>query len=87
MRTHPLRERRFVMKPQGDPHDCTPSLADQLSRVFRRMREWAAAKAARLERVVKRHERDMKAQFIRGVSYGVGSGAVSILVVWWERWH
>lgn len=56
-------------------------------RAIRRLREWAAAQAARCERAFKRHGRDVKSQMIRGVSYGFGSGAVSILVVWWERWH
>ena len=75
------------MKPQGNPHDGNPSLAEQLSRVLRRLREWAAEKAARFQRAAKTHGCDVQSQVVRGVSYGVGSGAVSILVVWWENRH
>jgi hypothetical protein len=46
----------------------------------RRLRKWAAEKVAR-------YGRDVKSQMIKGVSYGVGSGAVSLLVVWWESRH
>jgi hypothetical protein len=55
------------------------------------LRKKAAAFAATLadlyDRMIERYGRDMKAQMIRGVSYGVGSGAVSLLVVWWENRH
>ena len=60
----------------SDDDDST--LAHRLSRVLYRLRDWAAKKAAR-------HGRTVKHQFIRGASYGVGSGAVSLLVVWWEH--
>ncbi|MFG2359362.1 hypothetical protein [Streptomyces sp. NPDC048521] len=56
-------------------------------RVLYSLREWAAKKAARFKRMAKRHRRDVQSQIIRGVSYGVGSGAVSLLVVWWENRH
>lgn len=66
------------MKPDDDPHDDNPTLAHLWMRRLRRLREWAAAKAAQ-------HGRDVKGQMIRGVSYGVGSGAVSLLVLWYEH--
>jgi hypothetical protein len=37
------------------------------------LRKWAA-----------RHGRTVQNQMIRGASYGVGSGAVSLLVVWFQ---
>jgi hypothetical protein len=79
-RPYQSRERRFIMKPHDDPHDDNPTLTHPWMHWLRRLRNWAARKAAR-------HGRDVKSQIIRGVSYGVGSGAVSLLVVWWERRH
>ncbi|MGW1171991.1 hypothetical protein [Streptomyces sp. NPDC002550] len=56
-----------------------------------RLRKKAAAFAVTLadlyDRTVRQYGRDVKGQMIRGVSYGVGSGAVSILVVWWQNRH
>jgi hypothetical protein len=60
--------------------DDSPTLAQQLLRVLRRPRDWAAKKVAR-------HGRTVKHQIIRGASYGVGSGAVSLLLFWWENRH
>lgn len=48
----------------------------RLRRAARYLREWRA-----------RHGRSVKHQMIRGASYGVGSGAVSLLVVWFEARH
>ncbi|GAA3591337.1 hypothetical protein [Streptomyces osmaniensis] len=45
----------------------------RLPRVVRHLREWRA-----------RHARIVYGQVLRGVSYGVGSGAVSLLVIWYE---
>ncbi|CAK7288553.1 hypothetical protein [Streptomyces misionensis] len=59
---------------EDDPNDDDPTVAHRLSRVLDRLRTRAAKKAAR-------YSRDAKRQFIRGVSYGVGSGAVSILIL------
>jgi hypothetical protein len=39
----------------------------------RYLRQWSA-----------RHGRTVRDQMVRGVSYGVGSGAVSLLVIWYE---
>lgn len=47
-----------------------------LRRAARYLREWPAG-----------HGRTVQDQMIRGVSYGVGSGAVSLLVVWFEARH
>jgi hypothetical protein len=58
--------------------DDDPTVTHQLLRVLRSLRDWAARKAARYGHTVKH-------QVIRGASYGVGSGAVSLLVVWWEH--
>lgn len=80
MRPFPSRERRFTMKTDDDPHDDNPTLTHPWMRALRRLRDWAAKKAAR-------HGRDVKSQMIRGVSYGVGSGAVSLLVLWVEARH
>lgn len=43
------------------------------ARAVRYLREWRA-----------RHGRTVHNQMIRGVSYGVGSGAVSLIVVWFQ---
>jgi hypothetical protein len=48
----------------------------RLRRTARHLREWPA-----------RHGRTVRDQMIRGASYGVGSGAVSLLVVWFEARH
>lgn len=45
-------------------------------RTARYLREWAA-----------RQGRIVPEQMLRGASYGVGSGAVSLLVVWFETRH
>jgi hypothetical protein len=45
-------------------------------RVGHYLREWP-----------RRHGRTVHEQVIRGASYGVGSGAVSLLVVWWQNHH
>jgi hypothetical protein len=43
------------------------------ARVVRYLREWPA-----------RHGRSVQDQVWRGAAYGVGSGAVSVIVVWFE---
>lgn len=45
----------------------------RLPRVVHYLREWP-----------RQHGRTVHDQVLRGVSYGVGSGAVSLLVVWYE---
>lgn len=45
----------------------------RLPRAVRYLREWP-----------RRHGRTVHDQVLRGVSYGVGSGAVSLLVIWYE---
>jgi hypothetical protein len=60
--------------------DDAPTLAQQLMLWIHRLRAWATKKAAR-------HGRTVKHQMIRGASYGVGSGAVSLLIFWWENHH
>jgi len=67
--------------------DDVSTLAQRLLRVLARLRDWAGEYASQLARIARRHGRDVKGQMIRGVSYGVGSGAVSLLVVWWENRH
>lgn len=67
-------ERRFIMK----PHDDDPTLTHPWMRWLCRLRDWATKKVAR-------HSRTVKHQVIRGASYGVGSGAVSLLVLWYEH--
>jgi hypothetical protein len=42
----------------------------------RYLRQWSAC-----------HGRTVHDQMIRGVSYGVGSGAISLLVIWIEARH
>ncbi|MYW49601.1 hypothetical protein [Streptomyces sp. SID161] len=68
-------------------HDDDPTVTHLWMRWLHRLREWAEKNAARVKRMAKRHGRDVKAQIIRGVSYGVGSGAVSLILVWWEHQH
>ncbi|MFF8020386.1 hypothetical protein ACFZDJ_04510 [Streptomyces sp. NPDC007896] len=31
-----------------------------------------------------RHGRTVRDQMLRGAAYGVGSGAVSLLLIWWQ---
>ena len=80
------RERCFIVGENPTPDD-DPTVTHLWMRALRRLRDWAAEKAARFERAVDRHSPDVKSQMIRGVSYGVGSGAVSILFFWWENRH
>jgi hypothetical protein len=44
-----------------------------MARAVRYLREWPA-----------RHGRTVHNQMIRGVSYSLGSGAVSLLVIWFQ---
>ncbi|WP_406263546.1 hypothetical protein OIA45_49040 (plasmid) [Streptomyces chartreusis] len=44
-----------------------------MARAVRYLRDWSG-----------RHGRTVHDQVLRGVSYGVGSGAVSLLVLWYE---
>lgn len=48
----------------------------RLCRTARYLREWRA-----------RHGRTVKNQMIRGASYSVGSGAVSLLILWFQTHH
>ena len=58
----------------AEPSKEDPTLGHRMMRWLReRAAKWAA-----------RYGRDVKSQIIRGVSYGVGSGAVSFLVLWFE---
>jgi hypothetical protein len=66
------------MKPEHDPDDDKSTLAHLVMRWFGRLREWAAMKAAR-------HGRTVERQMIRGASYTLGSGAVSLLLFLLER--
>lgn len=52
-----------------------PTVTHPWMRALRRLRGWAARKTAP-------YGRDAKRQFIRGASYGLGSGAVSLLILW-----
>lgn len=46
------------------------------ARALRYLREWPA-----------RHGRTVHQQMIRGASYSLGSGAVSIVIMWWQHRH
>lgn len=46
------------------------------ARVLAYLREWPA-----------RHGRTVHQQMLRGASYSLGSGAVSVLIVWWQNHH
>jgi hypothetical protein len=48
---------------------------------------WWARGTRYLREWPRRHGRTVHDQMVRGVSYGVGSGAVSVLVVWWQSRH
>jgi hypothetical protein len=41
--------------------------------------------ATYLHKWARRHGRGVHTHLVRGLSYGVGSGAVSILIIWAER--
>jgi hypothetical protein len=45
-----------------------------VSRVARYLREWHA-----------RHSQTVHSQIIRGASYSLGSGAVSLIIIWFEN--
>jgi hypothetical protein len=62
----------------SDDDDAT--LLHHMMHWLHRAGRWVAKKA-------ERHGRTVKHQMLRGASYGVGSGAVSLLVVWWENRH
>jgi hypothetical protein len=49
-----------------------------------RARAKLQAQADYLRKLRRRHGRSVEAQLIRGVAFGVGSGAVSLLVIWYE---
>ncbi|MFJ4152768.1 hypothetical protein ACIP10_35065 [Streptomyces galbus] len=49
------------------------SVDSHMPRAVRYLREWPA-----------RHGRTVHNQVIRGASYSLGSGAVSLLIVWFE---
>ncbi|MFG2794057.1 hypothetical protein [Streptomyces sp. NPDC048419] len=42
----------------------------------RHAREWA-----------RRQGRDVSGEFLRGAAYKLGSGAVTLIILWWETWH
>jgi len=72
--TTPLRgEDRYTVK---QPNKDSLPRDSRLRRVARYLREWRESQG-----------RTVRDQMIRGVSYGVGSGAVSLLVVWFEARH
>ncbi|MFE6808630.1 hypothetical protein ACFVEN_44305 [Streptomyces sp. NPDC057681] len=50
-----------------------PALNRRLGRAVAYLREWP-----------ERHGQSLQDQVWRGVGYGVGSGAVSLLIVWFE---
>lgn len=47
-----------------------------MARAIRYLRQWP-----------RRHGRTVHEQMIRGASYSLGSGAVSLLVIWFETRH
>lgn len=47
-----------------------------MARVVRYLREWPG-----------RHGRTVHNQIIRGASYSLGSGAVSLIILWFETRH
>jgi len=54
-----------------------PDPADsRRARAVAYLREWRA-----------RHGRIVHRQMIRGASYSLGSGAVSLLIMWWQHRH
>lgn len=48
---------------------------------------WRARTTRYLREWPRRHGRTVHDQVIRGASYGVGSGAVSLLIVWFQTRH
>lgn len=48
---------------------------------------WMARAVHYLREWPRRHGRTVHNQMIRGASYGVGSGAVSLIIMWWQSRH
>lgn len=68
----PRRERNTVQQPNKEPGRVDRWMV----RAVRYLREWR-----------RRHGRTVHNQMIRGASYTVGSGAVSLIIVWWQNRH
>ncbi|MGW0188157.1 hypothetical protein ACWDV7_20630 [Streptomyces sp. NPDC003362] len=48
------------------------------------MDRWMARAVHYLREWPRRYGRTVHNQMIKGVSYGVGSGAVTLIIVWWQ---
>ncbi|RSS67342.1 hypothetical protein EF911_36030 [Streptomyces sp. WAC06128] len=46
-----------------------------------------AATAPHLRRWVRRQGRNLPGEFLQGVAYKLGSGAVTLLILWWQTRH
>jgi len=53
-------------------------------RLVARILELARRTAFYLRKLVRNYRPTVQEQVIRGVAYGIGSGAVSLIILWWQ---
>ncbi|WP_086796921.1 hypothetical protein [Streptomyces caniscabiei] len=49
-----------------------------------RLGRWMRRAVSYLRTLFKRHGYDVQNQLLQGVAYKLGSGAVTLLILWWE---
>jgi hypothetical protein len=52
-----------------------------------RMDRWRTRTIGHLRKWVGRHGHSVHAQFLQGAAYRLGSGAVTLLILWWQSRH
>ncbi|GAV38204.1 hypothetical protein [Streptomyces acidiscabies] len=67
-----------MKKRSGKRHRRHPARTD---------RPWRRPAIARLRKWITRHHHSIQIHFVKGVSYQVGSGAVTVIILWWQSRH
>lgn len=52
-----------------------------------RMDRWRTGTMCHLRKWIARHGHSVPSQFLQGAAYKLGSGTVTLLILWWETRH
>lgn len=63
------------------------SNAKRWSKHLTRWTRWRTEAAPHLCKWLRQQGREAPGEFLRGASYKLGSGAVTLLILWWETRH
>ncbi|MFJ4329146.1 hypothetical protein ACIP3A_39385 [Streptomyces tricolor] len=63
------------------------SSAKRRAKHLGRMDSWRVGTICYLRKWITRHGHSIPAQFLQGAAYKLGSGAMTLLILWWQTRH